>query len=300
MAAQSVIKDLQIALKQLEKIDRKSFESILAQPEIIDLGSLSVTLIGWIVEDTSEYCFRWNSTYPSELFYDEAMYDGSGAEEAMHLLGERGIRSLDVKEFRDFENLATSMLGTVTNLMKAEVVGPSFRRFGFGFAYEAIMLNENRQFEYINNILYYALVHVMDDKGRYQTSRFIGKPMKVTERNGVAIVHKYDPDKNEQSLNVILPVGAVGDIDLPMLEKDYFSENYPSLFSADYYCSYIIFESPGFYSSPSTETFCGEKIKELVDKVAPSSFNLHVDPARIEWAYKLIKSDMERRMFTSD
>lgn len=269
-----------------------TLESILTDSNFVELGALQVTLIGWVVEDTTEYCFRWNSGYPIEVFYGDPMFDGSGDFAAENLIGHVGIDSSDDGFTSNSDDVVAGVLSTVTNLMKAEVVGPSFRHNGFGFAYEAILLNQQRQFEYIGNVLYYALVHEISEEGYHLASRFIGKPIKVTDYGGNALISIFDPNKNEQTHHLITPVGLPIESDQNMLFAEVLSSNGPSPFSADYYYAFVLFDAPQFHSPPIVLSFDANKSPELVDLSNRNEFTLKINSAQIEWLYKSIKQDM--------
>lgn len=292
VAAETVVEALQIRLAKHQPLGRNVLESILTDPNFVELGSRHVTLLGWIVEDTTAHCFCWNSDYPIEVFYGDPMFDGSGEFEARRLFGEVGIRSSDPIYVSDREDAVAGVLSTVTNLMKAEVVGPSFRHLGFGFAYEAILLNEEFRFEYINNVLYYSLVHELNDEGNYLSSRFTGKPIKVTDCGGNSLIFVYDPDRKEQSYHLIRPVGLPIQFDQEALIAELTSSQRVSPFSAANYCAFLSFEAPDFSSPPFVESFDGQKSLKLVDLTDPDVFTLKIDPARIEWTYRLIREDM--------
>jgi len=294
IAAQMVVEALQNRITKHHSLDRTILESILTDPNLVELGALHVTLIGWVVEDTTEHCFRWNSDYPDEVFYGDPMFDGSGDAEAERLLGPVGVLSSAPGFTADLEDVVAGVLSTVTNLMKAEVVGPSFRRHGFGFAYEAIVLNQERRFEYINNVLYYSIVHELSEEGRFLTSRFTGRLIKVADLGGISFIWIFNPDKNEQSYHLITPVGLPVELDQDALVAEIFSSTGPSPFSAAHYCAFLFFKAPNFSSPPFVEWFDESKSAELVDLSNRALFALNIDPERIEWMYRLIKEDMKK------
>jgi hypothetical protein len=291
IAAHTVVEALQTELG-MRSPTRKILESILTKPKFAELGSLHVTLIGWIVEDTTAHCFRWNSSYPIEVFYGDPMYDGSGDFEAHRFLGNAGPHSSDPNAMSDREDVVAGVLYTVTNLMKAEVVGPSTKHLGFGFAYEAILLNEERRFEYIDNILYYSLVHELDIAGRYLSSRLIGNQFKVTDRAGNSVIYVFDPERNCQSRYVITPVGLSPQTISEALIAQLAAEPTAFPISSAYYCSFLWFEAPDFICPPVVEYFGGEKSLELIDLSDPTIFSLKIDVGRVEWMYRCIKADM--------
>lgn len=291
IAAEMVVETLQVQLGK-DAPSVKLLELILTNPNFVELGSLQVNLIGWLVEDTKSHCFRWNSAYPAEVFYDEPMYDGSGDAEAYRYFGDVGIISSDSSFAANREQAVEGVLGAVTNLMKAEIVGPTFRHQGFGFAYEAILLGDSLRFEYIANILYYSMIHELDSEGLYLATRFAGKPIKVTEHKGNAIVWVFDQVRNAQSFHVIKPVGLPTGVDLDALLPKLIAERRSSPISADFYCAFLSFEAPGFSSPPIVEIVSGAKLPQLVNSNDASIFQLQIDPARIEWMYRSVKDDI--------
>src|SRR5438477_1144938 len=54
-----------------------TLEKLLTQFPTEELGSLNVQIVGWVVDDEAR-CFLWRSDYPSELFYDNEYFIGSG------------------------------------------------------------------------------------------------------------------------------------------------------------------------------------------------------------------------------
>lgn len=294
MAAQTVIETLQNRLIKHHVPNRDTLESILTDPNFVDLGSLHVTLIGWIVEGSTAYCFRWNSDYPIEVFYGDLMCDGSGETEAKRLLGDVGIRSGDPGYISDREDVVGGVLNLVTNLMKAEVVGPTFRHHGFGFAYEVILLNEALQFEYITDVLYYSVVHELTDQGQYLSSKFTGKPIKVTDRAGCSLIFIFDPDRKEQSYHVINPIGLPVEIDQEKLIAELITNRHASPFVAANYCAFLSFVAPNFSSPPIVESFARNTSPDLLDLTDPDAFTLKINSAQIEWMYRIIRNDIEK------
>lgn len=176
--------------------------------------------------------------------------------------------------------------------MKAEIVGPSTRHLGFGFAYEAILLNQELRFEYIDNIFYYSLVHELDIEGRYLSSRFVGKPFKVIDRAGNSVIYVFDPERNSQSRYVVRPVGLPLQTTSEALISQLALEPTTFPISSAYYCAFLQFEAPGFLCPPVVECFAGEKAFEFMDLSDPTIFSLKIDVGRVEWMYHCIKADM--------
>jgi hypothetical protein len=78
LAASSVLNDFHNFSKN-KTINGDMFKNFLVQQTIWLDENLTVILTGWIIQP-EPVCFRWNSSWPNEIYFDERFFDGSGDE----------------------------------------------------------------------------------------------------------------------------------------------------------------------------------------------------------------------------
>lgn len=288
-AAKEVLRVLHLEFSQSSR-RVADLEGILTRREQpFEIGRLHVTLIGWILRDDHALCFRWNSGCPIELFYGDPMYDGSGDAVAEQLfLHKEGNLVNGAHAPADPHHVAFGVLGPVTRLMKAEMLGPSNVPFGIGLAYDVI-LRVNDTFEYLSDIFYYSVVHRLDHEGHYLESHFIGKPFKVRVASGYSIIWSFEPDTKHQTRYVVAPVGTQPSVTADELieEQKLAAVEFP--FDSNYFCGFVVIEAPGYTSPQIVELVDRAKASDLFTFNEPNCLSLQVDPKRIEWMYRSIR-----------
>jgi len=115
-------------------------------------------LVGWVVDlDGTQNCFRWRSDYPSEVFYGDPMYEGSGGSDAEALL--RDGPTVPPNEVDDVdEHLMRVCVCNAAMALMSEELRPSGKcRDAYGFAFEAIIFQDGA-FRYLSsNSLHYLV-----------------------------------------------------------------------------------------------------------------------------------------------
>jgi hypothetical protein len=149
---------------QAERPTKAGLEQFLTSFPTGNLGSLSVTLVGWIC-DHGQYCFRWRSDWPQSVFYGDYHFAGSGEAMFRHIFGTgSGIDAPDP------DDPAERILFAACRLLIDEVSGRFFQSMGFGHAYEALYLDQG-EFQYLDDVLYVFCEVWFDTAGHYMESR---------------------------------------------------------------------------------------------------------------------------------
>lgn len=201
-AAEVVIKTLQSRL-DLSGVTLENVRAVLTKSPL-HLGVFHVVIICWIVDHEGQHCFRWRSDYPKEFFVGCPMYDGSGEEVIEAIAGPKGLHD---SSGNSNVNPVVAALQVTTNLMKAEIFGPSTETFGFGFAYELLYLVDGFKFEYVDNVSYTGITYELDENGHYIGSSFSGAYYKYQSYGNLTAIFIYDPIARSQERHVITPTG---------------------------------------------------------------------------------------------
>lgn len=297
LAANSVVNSLQSSL-DLANVTFKSVKAILTDPATSDLGMLHVSLICWIIDDQGQHCFRWNSKYPKKLFLGETLYDGSGDSFAEALAG-TGLRHSSAPNSIDPAEAVKGALYVTTNLMVSEMLGPSTQSRGFGFSYEIILAREHR-FEYVDDILYFAVTHDMDRTGKYLGSHFAGSIFKYQSRENYSLINVYDPSRNAHNVHIVRPVGQQPNEVLNTLILMAERSDYYFPFPSQHYCVFSHFNAPNF-KSPPLVIVQGNHVpldKRMFEVSAMNELHLHVNPDMIEWMYRNICENLASKAIT--
>lgn len=292
IAADSVVKSLQSSL-DFSAVTFSSVKAILTEPETSDLGTLHVSLVCWVLDDQGQHCFRWNSSYPKELFLGEPMYDGSG-DTVIEALAGTGLRDTSRPDCIDPMDAARGALQVTTRLMATELLGPSTRDQGFGFSYEIILANKHK-FEYIDDILYLAITHNMDNAGKYLTSHFKGSVCKYRNRENYSLIDFYDPNRNAHNVHIVRPCGRQSNEALDALLQSVGCLDYRFPFLSQHYCVFSQFNAPGFKCPPIVMLHGNDVQKErsMFQVTTNNELLLRVNTEMIEWIYRSIREDQE-------
>ncbi len=297
LAADSVVKSLQSYL-DLDAVQIEAVRAILTNRTTSDLGTLHVSLICWVIDNQGDHCFRWNSQDPNKVRWGAPMYDGSGESFVEALVG-GGLRDSFKPTSIDPDRTVDGALDVTTKLMVSEMLGPSTHPHGFGFAYEIIQ-GKSHRFEYVDNILYFAVTHELDDTGKHFSSHFAGSIYKYQSHENYTLINVYDPSKNAHNVHVVSPVGQESKETLDTLVLGAERSDYLFPFSSQYYCVFIRFNAPDF-ESPPLVLIQGNHVPQndrIFEVTAKKELLLHVKPAMIEWMYRTIREDQARKTTT--
>lgn len=166
LAASSVLK----ALKEFSdgsEVDINTLTAFLAQQTGWEEDRVSVVLTGWVVKPEL-LCFRWNSSWPHEVFFDDRFFDGTGEEIFEALIDEKVRSSAGPGIENNCEKAIYSVLAKVGKLVSHEVFTGDTLRSRFGYCYEVAYFN-GTEFRYVDEVTYLSwLVRISDSEPRYQ------------------------------------------------------------------------------------------------------------------------------------
>lgn len=147
--------------------DQDSLVSFLTkQTEWAD-DQISVVLTGWLGKPEPT-CFRWNSAWPQEVFFDDRFFDGSGDEIFEALLDEKVMAGTGALLQSSVERAIYAALAKVGKLVSHEVFTGETLRSRFGYCYE-IAYYDGAEFRYLDEVTYLSwLVRISDTEPRYQ------------------------------------------------------------------------------------------------------------------------------------
>jgi len=222
------------------------------------------------------------------------MYDGSGDSFAEALAG-TGPRYSSMPNSTDPTRAALGALSVTTRLMKSEMLGPSTQSHGFGFSYEIILAKEHR-FEYVDDILYFAVTHDMDRAGKFLGSHFRGLVYKYRSRENHSLIDVYDPSRNAHNAHIVSPVGQQSKETLNALLRSIQRSDHCYPFPSQYYCVFSQFNTPDFESPPLVMVQGNDvpQNKRMFEVTAKNELLLHVNPDMIEWMYRTIREEQAR------
>jgi len=147
-----------------ERPTRQALEAFLKSIPVNQYPTGTVCLIGWICEE-QPYCFRWRADWPKEVFYADFHVDGSGASVVEDFV--RGATQ-HLPDAASRHSPVVAALSLTGYLIEDDIWVGANHAAGFGYAYEVLML-EDGEFRYVNDVLYLAVTCPFDHTGRYLT-----------------------------------------------------------------------------------------------------------------------------------
>jgi hypothetical protein len=239
LAAEYVIRFLDEALAP-GQTTRVELEDCLRRCKVAELGELSVRIVGWVV-DEREHCFRWNSAYSHEVFYDEPIFDGSGDDAIKTMIERRFVNDPKEPTLVSVERAVDAALDIAANLISDETFGGANRSQGFGHAYEVLYL-EDRAFHYVTDVLYVLLAFSASEHGKLANPTLCRPVYKYQALGELSVVDTLG-DHNERLIQLIT---AVGDSRSKARARDYarqFEQTAKSErhfgFESSYYCIFV-------------------------------------------------------------
>lgn len=234
LSARVVLRELNDEFRN-QHVTRGALENFLTHYPTDELRSLSVYLLGWIV-DGEPHCFLWNSLYPEELFYGSPNFIGSGSPAFRKLLDQRLVFARSTGS----SNVEEAILFSLTKscrLISDEMFGGLNRELQFGFGFETLCF-DGEQFRFVDNVLYTAFDIFYDvRKGNIQT-RFHEAMLKYRSFGDYSAVQVNLPGENRTKFFAITSVFD----DMPgLLERIpgiNVSSNKTLPVASDYYCLY--------------------------------------------------------------
>jgi hypothetical protein len=225
------------------------------------------------------------------------MYDGSGTSLAHALAGPAGLRDSSTPNGANPDLVVPGVLNITTNLIISDFLGPSAASLGFGFAYEILRLVDGPRFEYVDNILYFAITHELDESGHFLRSDFCGSFYKYKASGNYTIVYVYDPSNKNQHIHIVTPIGRQSKQTEDDLLRRFDDPDYCFPFGSEYYCAFVRFKAPDFVSPPVVMVFPsdGAQSDHPIDISEKNVISLRVAPHMVEWMYKAIREDQNGR-----
>ena len=297
IAAQSVLNCLQSSLGP-DFVTLKSVRAILTDPATSNLGfGLEVMLICWVIDDEGQHCFLWNSSYPQELFLGAPQYAGSGESTIRALVGPQGLHHSTPPVHAGHQESTRGVLGVITQLLRNEMLGPSTREMGYGFAYEILQLKDGARFEYVDDILYFTIKCILDENGQYVRNEFGSSLYKYKSEGNCTAVSIFDPLARRQDIHVITPPGDYVGQSTQYLKQTMLSQKYTAPFKSDYYSIVVQFQAPGFVCPPVISIVPNDATESsgfFIDVSERNTLQLRPSKELLEWMYKTISEDLHK------
>jgi hypothetical protein len=297
IAAGVVIERLQ-RLAELGPIARQAFVDCLTSLDAAsDLGqSLQVTLIGWFLDGEHELCFRWRSDYPIEVFFvDATLTDGSGDQHASSVIPPNGFVGPFASPNVAPTLRATESIAAVARLMQAELHGWSNAHLGFGHLYDLAMVGPTGNFQYVDDILYWGVIYKMNRSGKLQRSTVLYPLIKLQDRNGMTIAHRFNRTKNTETRELILAPGEHRqDLVKQTLAELREPANRPPLEST-YYCQFIYYDAPGFVNVHMTHVISKDQTLHAPVVRSEGALDVRFSRSLVEQFFETVKEDLERK-----
>ena len=227
------------ALKELAQTRPGTLDEVrrvLAAIQHLKGESEYVHVIGWI-HDGAPHCFRWNSAWPSEIYYDESHVDGSGERLLRIIFDEQVLGRGLGPGLTPIESACLLVLSKCARLIEEEAWSAATLAESFGYCYEIAILDD-RGFRYIDEITY-LLWHLRRDAegpGHFYTPSPIMLKYKSIGMASVVQTHRTDGKPNVFDL-----VTSVFD-SLPSVDP---SDIGIFSLASPYYCSLVRYEQSG-------------------------------------------------------
>ncbi|RFC40807.1 MAG: hypothetical protein DID89_2727546503 [Candidatus Nitrotoga sp. CP45] len=268
---------------------------ILTSDELhTDLASLQVVLVGWLVTDTEEICFRWNSTWHQEIFVSEGepFVDGTGENQVLSSLY-ANLPAADQMDLDGFDDGAV-LVRIVGDLMRPELhIQPSVN-LGHGVAYEGAQLDDQRRFQHLPSTLFFALTHTMTREGKHHSTRVLDPVARVTHVQD-AMVYDFSTHGGREALrHVILPVA--GGMRTPSEWLSICRQELPESPISEYYCEWQYFECPGFVSPNFPVIYRHARSSKRLRFVGRRGFASLTSPTETERLFAFLRESEKTRV----
>ena len=293
-AAGSVIRSLQSSLSP-DMTTLESVRQVLTKPDTSQLGSLEVSLIGWVIDTDGQHCFLWNSLYPGKLFPGVPQYDGSGDLTARALFGAKGLHHASPPDHIDPHEVSRGALSMTTLLMAYEFWDPSTKQLGFGCAYEILQLVDGTHFKYLDDALFIPIAFDLDDRGRYLGVKFCASQVKYKAQGNCSTFYIYDPIKNAQEVYTIPPPGPYpveAESATEQLRQHVVNETFSFPFESDYYCCSFRLRSPTFETTKAFFVARKDEAKIHGVRINIEEHAIGIDVSRewVEWMFNYVRT----------
>jgi hypothetical protein len=275
-------------------VDLPHLERALAALKSEDFGSMHVTLVGWMITDSDEDCFRWRSDFPSEVFTGDPMTDGSGDFLIDQNLGPSGLRHSPAASGEQPPDPVEAALSVAAELVRPELHGASNVPLGFGFAYELLALLDDRTFQYVGPVTYLGVSHRIALDGTYQGSSFLGPILTTTQLGDLTALYRFDPNHRADERHVVSAPDMAETTHLKSLAHELLSPAHRRPIADGYFCllSYLICGD-----RPSPRLVMTGRVADnpvLRFDHSTSTLSLSIDPGMVEWMHGTIGKDATR------
>lgn len=253
-----------------EKATRETLEKALTSINDYTEEIWNVHVIGWIF-DGEPHCFRWNSGYPSEVFFHHSHFEGSGENTFLETF--TAHTNLYAGPGVDSPELVAQMgcLAMISKLIDKEIWTGVTLKESFGYCYEVIYLDGD-EFRFVDEVAY-PMWEIKKERAGYwyRAGPLIVKYKNVGKFSVVQTSHLYGELANSTHLDMVTPVfDEMKTFDVAKLGRQ-------SL-ASDYYCNFMRFEykdgnvftGPLVVHSSSVELMCHEQ------KDGKDSFSLNM------------------------
>jgi hypothetical protein len=278
-----------VTMSEIEKfLTNRPNEELLTKRQMEEFSrEIPLYLIGWVIDD-HPHCFRWNITWPTELFYEPFQVAGSGEAKFRELItretlgGSWGARRTNV------DQAIYSALSKATELYSDEVLERMNRRQGFGYAYELLYLDGNA-FRYLDNVAYLGMDIILnpaDWTGRSQ-------PYEVWYRyhslGDISFLQVTNLRNGDMRLETIHPA-------FDQKPRDASFEFTAGSFRADYYCIYLRLQTTeGDFYQGSLVLAENQEGPSLYEKQVNGTYRFELSRDLVKFIYENMKAEREHR-----
>lgn len=291
IAAKLIIRELKEKFND-NRTTKQHLESTLTSLPLDDIGGFSIHLIGWIIDNDAQYCFRWNSLWPHDVFYDDnVMIDGSGSPLIKRLIGEGNLNGVGTKQKTEKEIvdwIAYMLLSINTTLMHF-ILFPSDieSTLHSGYSFETIYYSNEGIFKYLDCITYIGIYSFLNEHGKYLRSQIAPVIYKHDSLNNSTKITTFNIEKNHQNINFISAPNQ--DEDIPRDIKPFLKTSLKSR----YKCICIQINSPNH--PPFMTQLVDQSDKEDLISITENSINIKIQNDIIEKIFDMYKTDYNRK-----
>jgi hypothetical protein len=176
------------------QVEKEEFERFLTSYDTEQFGMLDVRLTGWLYNDVHN-CFLWQSGYPSEVFYNDSYFEGTGEKYFEDVLrpdhakvaGGSNPQTPNNKEyFALYETLAHT-----GEAFFSELLFPEQWNQTFGFAYEIFGFIDGR-FRAVHTVTHLGWDYYWEPISKTGTPRLATFAAKYIHRGDCSIIQQVN------------------------------------------------------------------------------------------------------------
>ncbi|HYR78270.1 MAG TPA: hypothetical protein VEM96_20840 [Pyrinomonadaceae bacterium] len=186
------------------RVSQQELENFLTGYPIPNPSSMLVHLVGWIADDEPR-CFLWNSSFPSQLFYEPYHVDGSGSNAFENVLKSEEHFAIQGPPPSNIDEAIYFALFKATALMSDEVLSKANRKIGFGYGYELLYLDGN-EFKFVDDVLYSTWEFYYDLNSKGGNVRFYPTVYKYRSFDYYSVIQTYSFRSKTTEFNIVTPV----------------------------------------------------------------------------------------------